>query len=276
MIDSLQALLIVVFVLVPGYLCDRTYRKIVGDRTADSAVQLMTWLAFSLVTGGIYGLIWAGVAQYPSLPSLPPLEYANLSALEAKEDAAPLIPMAWFLALLGHAAVAVACGLAAGGLGARFGLPGFGYRFRNTWDHVLSGFAKGRRVLIERTDGRVLTGWLRVAMRLKDPPDKDLFIEDPVPVSGPDLRAPDDIAYLFLPASEIRSIMFLANETDFTRRDTNAKREQQQRWWQRTAGAAAGRIREGYRGFWEPDGAGTDSAQHQPGPAARDADPVDQ
>ena len=42
MIDSLQALLIVVFVLVPGYVCDQTYRKIVGERTVDSAVQVMT------------------------------------------------------------------------------------------------------------------------------------------------------------------------------------------------------------------------------------------
>lgn len=277
MIDSLQALIIVVFVLVPGYVCDRTYRKIVGERTVDSAVQVMTWLALSLVTGGIYGLLWAGLAEYPELLTLPRLEYANLAALQTKEDApAPILPMTWFIALLGHASVAVACGAAAGGLAARFGLPGFGYRFRNTWDHVLSSFAKERHVLIERTDGRVVTGWLRVAMRLKDPPDRDILIEDPVPFTGHDLNTPDDAAYLYLPASEVRSIIFLANQTDFNRRETNARREQQQQWWRRTARATAGRIREGYRRFWEPERAAPDTTQHQPGPAPLDPHATDQ
>lgn len=278
MIDSLQALIIIVFVLVPGYVCDRTYRRIVGERTVDSAVQVMTWLALSLVTGGAYALVWVGLSRYSALPSLPPLEYANFAALQTKEDGpAPIIPMVWFVALLGHATIAVASGAVAGGLAAKFGLPGFGYRFRNTWDHVLSSFAKGRRVIVERTDGRVLTGWLRVAMQLKDPPDRDILIEDPVPVVGGALNPPDSIAYLYLPASEIRSIYFLANHTDLDRREANVKREQQQQgWWRQAGRAVAGGFRERYRRFWEPYGTTADSTQHQSGPPPVSYDPDDQ
>lgn len=224
--NTLQALLIAVFLISPGYVGDRVYREFVGENRKPWGEQVIHLVVFSLVSGALYTLAAAVSLRVGSLPDMLPLEYADVGRLGAEDRGMPVVPTRWFGLLGGHATVAGLLGATLGWSGSRWNITGLGYRYQTAWDHGISVLAPNRFVLVERLSGAKVFGTLRIVNRLREPPDRDIFIEDPR-AFHPDgsLGDVDALAYLYLPASEVKSIAFIENDADEKRRQSNERRD---------------------------------------------------
>ena len=168
--NSIAALLIAAFAILPGVPGERIYTTLVGwDWREDKWWRTLRLLAFSLAGLAAYAivadLISAPMPVYVSPAALEHLKSEHLAALG--------------IAFLGHVLGAAICGL----------VSGYGFRFlarltsrsaySSAWDHFINACAKSRWVTVGLTNGQVYAGYVDKADVSVAASERDIILREP-------------------------------------------------------------------------------------------------
>ena len=168
--NSVAALLIAAFAILPGVPGERIYTMLVGwDWREDKWWRTLRLLAFSLVGLSAYAVFAAAVGMpmptYVSpavLERLPPVQIAALA-----------------IAFLGHVIGAAACGLTAGYCVRLLARITSRSAYSSAWDHFINSCAKSRWVTVGLTNGQVYAGYVDKADVSVAASDRDMILREP-------------------------------------------------------------------------------------------------
>jgi hypothetical protein len=168
--NSVSALLIAAFAILPGVPGERIYTMIVGwDWREDKWWRTLRLLAFSLAGLSAYAI----VASFVSAP-LP--AYISPHAMEVlrPEQIGPLA-----IAFLGHLAGAAICGGGAGyAIRVLARLTSLSVYF-SAWNHFINSCSRGRWVTIGLTNGQVYAGYIDKADLSVAASERDIILREP-------------------------------------------------------------------------------------------------
>ncbi len=153
--NSVAALLIAAFAILPGVPGERIYTMLVGwDWREDKWWRTLRLLAFSLVGLSTYAVVAPHV-------SAPQAAYVSPHAVEIRPDQLGTLAIAF----LGHVVGATACGAAAGYLVRLVARITSRSAYFSSWDHFINSCAKGHWVTVGLTNGQVYAGYIDKASR---------------------------------------------------------------------------------------------------------------
>lgn len=168
--DSVAALLIAAFAILPGVPGERLYTVLVGwDWREDKWWRTLRLLAFSLVGLSAYAI----VAQATAAPAPAYISPPGIQALRPDQIGTLAV------AFLGHIVGAAITGLAAGfatRLVARFTSRS---AYFSSWDHFINSCAKGRWVTVGLTNGQVYAGYIDKADVSVAAAERDIILREP-------------------------------------------------------------------------------------------------
>jgi hypothetical protein len=168
--NSVTALLIAAFAILPGAPGERIYTMLVGwDWREDKWWRTLRLLAFSLAGLSAYSIIAAAVgAPLPSYISQPALE-GRLSGQSSDLG----------VSLLGHFVGAAIAGLAAGYAVRALARLTSRSAYSSAWDHFINSCAKGRWVTVGLANGQVYAGYVDKADVSVAASDRDIILREP-------------------------------------------------------------------------------------------------
>jgi hypothetical protein len=207
--NSVSALLIAAFAILPGVPGERIYTMIVGwDWREDKWWRTLRLLAFSLAGLSVYAI----VASFVSAP-LP--AYVSPHAMEVlrPEQIGPLA-----IAFLGHVAGAAICGCGAGyAIRVLARLTSVSAYF-SAWNHFINSCSKGRWVTVGLTNGQVYIGYIDKADISVAASERDIILREPALYDDTE-RAYRTTPYqtMFLLGSTIVSIAAIVGSQDDVR-----------------------------------------------------------
>ena len=168
--NSIAALLIAAFAILPGVPGERIYTTLVGwDWREDKWWRTLRLLTFSLVGLAAYAIV-------ADLISAPMPAYVSPTALEhLRSDHLAVLGIAF----LGHLTGAAICGL----------VSGYGIRllarltsrsaYSSAWDHFINSCAKSRWVTVGLTNGQVYAGYVDKADVSVAANERDIILREP-------------------------------------------------------------------------------------------------
>lgn len=168
--NSVVALLIAAFAILPGVPGERIYTMLVGwDWREDKWWRTLRLLAFSLVGLSAYAVTGAFL-------DVPLPVYISPKALEA------LLPdqiTELAIAFLGHVVGAAASGFAAGYAVRALARLTSRSAYSSAWDHFINSCAKGRWVTVGLANGQVYAGYVDKADVSVAASDRDIILREP-------------------------------------------------------------------------------------------------
>jgi hypothetical protein len=168
--NSVSALLIAAFAILPGVPGERIYTMIAGwDWREDKWWRTLRLLAFSLAGLSAYAIV-------ASIVSAPLPAYVSPHAMEAlrPEQIRPLAT-----AFLGHVAGAAICGFGAGyAMRVLARLTAVSVYF-SAWNHFVNSCSKDRWVTVGLTNGQVYAGYIDKADVSVAASERDIILREP-------------------------------------------------------------------------------------------------
>lgn len=168
--DSVAALLIAAFAILPGVPGERLYTMLVGwDWREDKWWRTLRLLAFSLVGLSAYAII--ATFTYAPLPT-----YISQQAMESlrPDQIAQLA-----LAFLGHLAGAATSGMAAGYTVRFVARLSSRSAYVSAWDHFINSCAKGHWVTVGLANGQAYAGYIDKADVSVTAAERDIILREP-------------------------------------------------------------------------------------------------
>jgi hypothetical protein len=168
--NSVAALLIAAFAILPGVPGERIYTMLVGwDWREDKWWRTLRLLAFSLVGLSAYA-IFAALVGAPLPAYISPAAFERLRPGQIAELS---------VAFLGHVAGAAVSGVAAGYAVRALARLTSRSAYSSAWDHFINSCAKSRWVTVGLANGQVYAGYVDKADVSVAATDRDLILREP-------------------------------------------------------------------------------------------------
>jgi hypothetical protein len=208
MSDTLNVLLVVLFVALPGVAGNAIYTRVTGTSWREEPWRNVVRI-FGISLGGLILYVLVGSVVNAPLPGYLSLETLDTFALRRTAT------VRMSIAFLGHFIAAMLVGFAAAKVTQSLDKSARRSRFADGWHEFVSVHANGHWVVVGTESGDIYAGYIQMADPEKKPGERDVILTEPT-VYRRDQEKYVSLPYrfLFLSGKTIESVAIASSEPE--------------------------------------------------------------